>query len=629
MIIIPGIYNAQTHIPGGNVQGQVITVGAILKVTERDRRPYPSDPGVPSEIWIDNTGAIGYVCKEIGPNGTVWDRLDVLGDYIAFGDNDPGVNADITWGYRPGSLRYARNSEILWVCKDNTQGAAVWNVLSSGGSVVSVNGQTGVVQLYLDDLLDVDAPLPTNGDVLTWDSATSTWIALAPTGGGGTYTVNNGLSPQTTPSANPNNFQLGGPLIQNTIITQNAFTLTFNQNNFGSPSIQINQLGTFGIGIRADVLSGTGFQAFTTSGNGVLGQSTSNGFGGQFISSSGYGLRASTLTGPAAIYGFASGNTYAGFFQRQQGGNVNSTTPVLKIRRNQDSPASIPLSGYGASIEFFLGYDGDAGGETLSNIIKSIWTNPVLVSKTSQFEIDGFNNNIQSRLLALAGNGQLILDKYNSTTFVASPSYALGVDASGNVVQFTPGGGPPITYTADNGITETANNFQLGGPLVLNTVISGATRAYGIDFSELSYITGTTDQLNVVADNGTDNTQLDISGGGGQIIHTNTVAGSQSAVLLQSSTAALQQISAASGGSIQFTSAFGLFGYYHTPVLTQVQYQVEINSVGIHIVTPNVQASTASVGQVLTLQNATTGQVEFQTPTTSGDNISPFLLMGG
>jgi hypothetical protein len=208
---------------------------------------------------------------------------------------------------------------------------------------------------------------------------------------------------------------------------------------------------------------------------------------------------------------------------------------------------------------------------------------------------------------------------------VAGTNMTITDDSLGNITFDATGG----TYTADNGITETANNFQLGGPLVLNTVISGATRAYGIDFSELSYITGTTDQLNVVADNGTDNTQLDISGGGGQIIHTNTVAGSQSAVLLQSSTAALQQISATSGGSIQFTSAFGLFGYYHTPVLTQVQYQVEINSVGIHIVTPNVQASTASVGQVLTLQNATTGQVEFQTPTTSGDNISPFLLMGG
>jgi hypothetical protein len=202
-------------------------------------------------------------------------------------------------------------------------------------------------------------------------------------------------------------------------------------------------------------------------------------------------------------------------------------------------------------------------------------------------------------------------------------------DANGKL-KFGGGGGGGGTYTVNNGLTESpTDNFQLGGLLVQDTIISGDTRAYGIDFSELSYITGTTNQLNVVADDGTDNTQLDISGTAGQIVHTNTTAGSQSAVLLQSSTASLQQISATSGGSIQFTSAFGLFGYYHTPVTTQVQYQVEINSIGVHIVTPDVQALTATVGQVLTLKNATTGEVEFQTPgTTTGDSLSPFLLMG-
>jgi hypothetical protein len=223
----------------------------------------------------------------------------------------------------------------------------------------------------------------------------------------------------------------------------------------------------------------------------------------------------------------------------------------------------------------------------------------------------------------------MILNVVDSTGGIsATPTFRV-FDSNGRLKGIGGGGGG--TYTVNNGLTESpANNFQLGGPLILNTVISGVTRTYGIDFSELSYITGTTDQLNVVADNGTDNTQLDISGGGGQIIHTNTVAGSQSAVLLQPSTAALQQISATSGGSIQFTPTFGLFGYYHTPVLTQVQYQVEINSIGIHIVTPNVQALTATVGQVLTLQNATTGEVEFQTPgATTGDSLSPLLLMGG
>lgn len=37
----------------------------------------------------------------------------------------------------------------------------------------------------LDDLTDVDAPSPADGDVLTWDAGGSEWIAAAPTGGGG------------------------------------------------------------------------------------------------------------------------------------------------------------------------------------------------------------------------------------------------------------------------------------------------------------------------------------------------------------------------------------------------------------------------------------------------------------
>ncbi len=51
-----------------------------------------------------------------------------------------------------------------------------------GGTVDSVNGQTGVVSLAVDDLSDVVAPTPSDNDVLTWDAGTSKWINQA--GGG-------------------------------------------------------------------------------------------------------------------------------------------------------------------------------------------------------------------------------------------------------------------------------------------------------------------------------------------------------------------------------------------------------------------------------------------------------------
>lgn len=70
-IIIPGAFNATTQIAGGSQQGQIVTVGSFLKVREKDRKPFPSDLGTPSEIWIDNTAGVGYVCKETNGIKTV------------------------------------------------------------------------------------------------------------------------------------------------------------------------------------------------------------------------------------------------------------------------------------------------------------------------------------------------------------------------------------------------------------------------------------------------------------------------------------------------------------------------------------------------------------------------------
>jgi hypothetical protein len=63
-------------------------------------------------------------------------------------------------------------------------------------------------------------------------------------GGGGTYTVDNGLSPQTIPSSNPNNFQLGGTLIKPTVITAQQINAN-NSLRFDAPSNLLNSLGAF------------------------------------------------------------------------------------------------------------------------------------------------------------------------------------------------------------------------------------------------------------------------------------------------------------------------------------------------------------------------------------------------
>ena len=408
-IIIPGAFNAQTGVPGGSQQGQIVTVGSILKVTERDRRPYPTDVGTPSEIWIDNTAGIGYICKEFDTgHGTVWDRLDLLGDFVTFGDSDPGVNIDIKLGYRPGSLRYARNSEILWICKDNTQGAAVWDVLSSGGGVVSVNGLTGVVQLYLDDILDVDAATPNDGDVLTWDSATSTWIAAVPTGS--TYTVNNGLTASTL-----TNFQLGGAtvgtgnLIRDTYITNDTYTFRIDQTGNSRYALELRHPG---LGINA----GAGLRTIT----------------------GGIGVRSSS----SESYAFEGISSLD--YTQQLIRNTTSNNDVVGILRLDRNTSGVPLGGFGSSIDFWvearLTLVPPVPAPTDPTIrLAGIWEVPgaAVLDRLSRFDMYGYSNGGTLLNASVRGDGKFVLHQYGVNTFAGTPTYALGVDASGNVVEFT------------------------------------------------------------------------------------------------------------------------------------------------------------------------------------------------
>ena len=53
-----------------------------------------------------------------------------------------------------------------------------------------------------------------------------------------------------------------------------------------------------------------------------------------------------------------------------------------------------------------------------------------------QPEVWGINNNSSmSQLLTLKGTGQLQLNKYGAGTFSGTPTYALAVDASGDIIE--------------------------------------------------------------------------------------------------------------------------------------------------------------------------------------------------
>jgi len=287
-----------------------------------------------------------------------------------------------------------------------------------------------------------------------------TGVTLVPITGGGTYTVNNGLT--ENPSGN---FRLGGALIQTTVITSTGFPLNIISNVSSNALSVINNSAVLGtIGVRGEGyygIFGSGTQAgvrgISVNSIGVMGLST-NGVGGTFESTNAWGLEA--RSDAIGMEGAKISN------------NSSVNTAIEKVLRlTKQAPA--PANGVGASLEYYI--SSSLIATYFSNSISSIWTDVTHASRTSQLEIRGVNNAVTARLLALTGPGQLILDKYGIGTFTGTPTYILGVDASGNVVETTGGGGGTITLSPI-GSSPNANAATITGT-VLN--LEPASASFG------------------------------------------------------------------------------------------------------------------------------------------------------
>lgn len=102
-----------------------------------------------------------------------------LADYLGKGD---AAERPVTLDLHPEAVGfYYAEDTGEWSAWDGTQ----WlEDIMAAGAVASVNGQTGAVVLALDDLDDVGAAAPANGDVLTWSDSNSEWEPQALQGGG-------------------------------------------------------------------------------------------------------------------------------------------------------------------------------------------------------------------------------------------------------------------------------------------------------------------------------------------------------------------------------------------------------------------------------------------------------------
>lgn len=158
-----------------------------------------------------------------------------------------------------------------------------------------------------------------------------------------------------------------------------------------------------------------------------------------------------------------------------------------------------------------------------------------------------------------------------------------GLSVTGTYPNFTlENTAPGVTYSVTNGLTESPpNNFQLGGTLAANTTILGNSNLYDLSFTSLySSTIGASQKIFFEANDGTINTFLHLY---------------------------------PQGNYTKWTYDDG----------TNLN-EIEMTGARMYIRTPDY--TTASNGDVLTLLDNTTGEVEFQTPTSGG---IPFATASG
>jgi len=243
-------------------------------------------------------------------------------------------------------------------------------------------------------------------------------------GGGGTYTVDNGLT------ENPaNNFQLGGTLIQNTTIDIDTHIL--------------NLVGTSNLLLYVD--------------------NTGGGAAGYFKSANEVALYAQSL-GEIAFEAISESSEAAiRGIVRVNGNNIEKV--LIAGRLITSGTVGI---GVGASIETYLPFSSSPIADRGSSL-KTYWSS-VAPLFNATWELHTVTNNVVTLKLSMLATGQMKLDKYGIGTFVASPTYILGVDASGNVVETTASGTGTVTsvdLTMPAAFSVTGNPITTSGTLAV------------------------------------------------------------------------------------------------------------------------------------------------------------------
>lgn len=226
-------------------------------------------------------------------------------------------------------------------------------------------------------------------------------------GGGSTVFANEGLTKDV------DTVKLGGTLTTARTISAGTFNLTLSGNKSTSGGLlTVTNANTTTV---ASAISTTGTISATRN------SSTATAYAMSASNTQGTGLNVTgtSVTLPSAIINNATSGSgqYIG----------------LKIVNTNSSSAN----GNGIYQNFEL-YNSGAAART-SNRFLSRWDDNLV--ETSEFVISGIGAAIQTDLFSLMGTGAAKLNQYGSGTFTGTAAYGLSVDASGNIIETTPGGG--------------------------------------------------------------------------------------------------------------------------------------------------------------------------------------------
>jgi hypothetical protein len=196
--------------------------------------------------------------------------------------------------------------------------------------------------------------------------------------------------------------------------------------------------------IQATASTGTALTAFSSI-DAIVGQSTG----------AGTGIQGSCVGAGVGVEGLGGSGIGGRFTTTLAGGTADPVT--LELQRD---PTGVGVTnGVGQTIMFRLPFTSGAVGNESGRII-NYFSNAVSGAQSSSFEFHLMNNAVSGRKMLLANTGRLTLDTYGAGTFTGTTAFALGVDSSGNVIEFSPSAGSLTAAT--NGLNVISSTVQLG-----------------------------------------------------------------------------------------------------------------------------------------------------------------------